>query len=212
MTPAIVAALGVSAAASLAYGLWLTHQAPGVLRSAVKTAPVALLAGVSAMAGGPVLLTLALAFGALGDLALSRPGRAAFLAGLASFGAAHLALVALLWPAGDWRVTGAPLAPVLLAVGMAVVVLPHAGRLRGPVALYMVLIAAMGWAALQPGTGRIVQCAAVLFMISDSLLSIGLFRLEEEHRAQRPLAPAVWFTYWSAQVLFLLAFVPPGSR
>ena len=45
MTPAIVAALGVSAAASLAYGLWLTHQAPGVLRSAVKTAPVALLAG-----------------------------------------------------------------------------------------------------------------------------------------------------------------------
>ena len=75
-----------SATLALVYLLFLTDAAPSTLRSVVKTGAVALLA-ISAL---PVpLLALALGLSALGDLALSRDGDRAFLAGVAAFALAH---------------------------------------------------------------------------------------------------------------------------
>ncbi|TIS81761.1 MAG: lysoplasmalogenase, partial [Mesorhizobium sp.] len=69
-------------------------------RSAAKTLAVALLAALAVMQGSPPLLVAALALSAAGDAFLSQDGEKAFLAGLASFLAAHVAYVALFLNAG----------------------------------------------------------------------------------------------------------------
>src|SRR5918994_1958522 len=93
------ATLLFSLAAAVVYGLILNTRET-LLRSAVKTLAVALLAALAAIQGGPLLLIAALALSALGDAFLSRDGDKAFLGGLASFLAAHLAYIALFWLAG----------------------------------------------------------------------------------------------------------------
>ena len=74
----------------------------------MKTLAVALLAVLVVVESGPLLLFAALALSAAGDAFLSREDDRAFLAGLASFLAAHLAYIALLHdraaaPAGACR-------------------------------------------------------------------------------------------------------------
>ena len=192
---------------SLAYGAWFTFRPEGWVRSIVKTVPVGCLAVIAWGAGGPLALTVALGLGALGDFWLSRPGERAFLAGLGSFAAAHVALVVLLWPAGGIAVTWTSALPVLLAGGMAALILPRAGRLAVPVAVYIALIAVMGVVAFQPGQTALVAGAAALFLLSDACLGISLFVLPKEARQQAPLQPLIWFTYWAAQMGFTLAFV-----
>ena len=121
---------------ALVYLLFLTDAAPSTLRSVVKTGAVALLA-ISAL---PVPL-LALAFGlsALGDLALSRDGDRAFLAGVAAFALAHLAYVAVFLGLGvapalavEWRI-GAGFGVATVSLIMARLLWPRSGPLRWPV-------------------------------------------------------------------------------
>lgn len=86
--------LPIAAAAALAYAV-LRHRPEGdALRSLVKTASVACLALAALAAGAPPAIAAGLALGALGDWFLSRPGDRAFLAGMAAFGAGHLAYAA----------------------------------------------------------------------------------------------------------------------
>jgi uncharacterized membrane protein YhhN len=53
----------------------------------------------------------------------------------------------------------------------------------------------------------IVVAGALLFMLSDSLLATGRFLLRADDAAQRWLAPAVWVTYYGAQLILALAFI-----
>ena len=86
--------LGASAALGLIYLLFMTRSEPTVLRSVVKTGSIALLAVVAM----PVpLLALALGLSALGDLALSRNGERAFLAGIGAFASATQDIVMDAW-------------------------------------------------------------------------------------------------------------------
>ena len=84
--------IGLFGAGVLALGyLCLVHARESWGRSALKTGAVFILALMAALK--MPLLAVALGLCALGDLALSRPGERAFLAGVASFAAGHLAYV-----------------------------------------------------------------------------------------------------------------------
>ncbi len=155
-----------------------------------------------------MMLVLALALGSLGDFFLSRNGQTAFLAALSAFAAAHLAYVALLMAAGGGVVFGATsLVLICFGLGMAAVLFAHAGTLRWPVFGYVAIIMVMGLVAigLPPGL-RIVQIAALLFILSDAVLGLELFVLSADHPLRRVTPFVVWSFYWGAQFLFLIGF------
>ncbi len=184
-------------------------------RSAVKTVVVAGLAVACWRVGGPLWLTLGLALGALGDLLLSRPGKPAFLAGVASFAVAHLAYVALFAAFGvsdptrllsGWRAI-ATLGLLIFAGSYARLLWRRAGALRGPVTGYVCVIVLLGLAAIAlPGYRELAIAAAGLFILSDAVLAAELFVMPAELRWRRVSASVVWATYWSAQMLFFAAF------
>lgn len=129
------ATLLFSFAAAVIYAFAL-DMPPRLARSAAKTLAVAFLAVLAAMQGGPVLLVAALALSAAGDAFLSRDGEKAFLAGLASFLAAHVAYVVLfldigggleLLSAQSWRG-----AIALAMVAFGIVMLAALWRRVGP--------------------------------------------------------------------------------
>lgn len=204
----------LSIAAAFLYGL-AEGREPSWRRSFSKTAAVGLLAALSFVEGGPLLLTVALALGAVGDAALAQRGERAFLAGLAAFLLAHLAYVALFatrWQGWEivlrepWR-PALGLALLALCGFMAVRLMPAVGAaLRRPVAAYMAAILAMGLAALLvPGWG--IAAGAALFVASDALLATRKFLLAPEAAADPRLGWAVWATYYLAQALIALTLL-----
>ncbi|MFN3210403.1 MAG: lysoplasmalogenase [Roseovarius sp.] len=222
MTGLPVAAGLTGAVLAIVYGAALVAQAPGRLRSVVKTGAVVAL-GVAALAcGAPWLLVAALGASATGDWMLSRPGEGAFLTGVGAFAAAHLAYIALFLSVPDAGGVELGLGGVFagaaltgLGLGMAAVLWPRVGPLRGPVMAYVAIILVMGWAALMvPGSGalRLVLPAALLFVASDTVLALERFVIGDTHRAAPVLARIVWVSYWNAQALFALAFCLQSLR
>ncbi|MEQ1953703.1 lysoplasmalogenase [Mesorhizobium sp. CN2-181] len=181
----------------------------------MKTLAVALLAVLAGMQGGHWLLVLALALSAAGDLFLSRSGERAFLAGLASFLAAHIAYVALfanvggglgVLAAAPWR--GA-LAAVLAVYGLVMLALLWrriGPELRMPVAVYIVTILAMGISALTLDAPLVI-IGALLFMTSDTLLATEKFLLPAISRQRDWMRYAVWGTYYVGQLAITLGLI-----
>lgn len=209
-----VAAVTVSAAAAVLYGLRLREAPPSAGRSLVKALAVAPLALAALGAGAPPFLVAALAFGAAGDVALSRPGQRAFLAGLALFLAGHLCLLRLFLAEGGgaaalsgWRLAAA-LVLAAFAAGFGAFLAPRLGALRGPVLAYLAVLAATGAAALTlPAERWAAILGTWLFLESDSALALETFVLPRDD-PRRPLAGhAVWWTYWAAQLLIALAWI-----
>lgn len=172
-------------------------------RSLIKTAATALLAAAAVPLGAPPLAAVALALGALGDLALSRAGERNFLLGMVAFAAGHLAFAWLFLRQG----TGDPLlipalAALLLAVSTEVWLVPRTGALKWPVRGYVLVITAMMLAALTlPGRALPVILGAAFFLFSDLLLAIEMFCLG---RPAPWLTRAVWLFYWGGQALVTL--------
>lgn len=181
---------------------WILYERRGPTwpGSILKTAAILLLALICWYRGGPDLILLGLILGAAGDFALSRPGDKAFLAGMLAFAGGHLAYVAQMWtPAGAEQVWPAGLAMLALAISTEFWLIPHTGALRWPVRVYVVIIAAMGVAAMTlPQDRYIVMIGAALFVLSDLLLAINRFV-----KPSRLASMAVWPAYWLAQVLIL---------
>ncbi len=187
-----------------------------LVRSTVKTASTAALSLTALLAGAPLGLVLALALGAVGDLALSRAGTRAFLVGLVAFAVSHVVYIAMFLHLPDavppfalsvpaW--IGALILTVLTA-STALWLIPYTGRLRGPVVAYVMIIFAMGIAAFHLGPAfRLSLIGALLFLASDVILAIKRFRAAPEsevfHRASRWL----WPLYWGGQALILLGIV-----
>ena len=188
---------------------------PKLTRTAAKTLAVAFLAVLAVMQGGPLLLVTALALSAIGDAFLSRDGEKAFLAGLASFLAAHIVYVALFIGAGggiallsseSWR--GA-IALAMLAFGivMLAALWRRVGpQLRAPIAIYVAAILAMGISALTTGNSWIVG-GAVLFMASDGLLAAERFLLAAISPHRVWMRYTVWVLYYAAQLAITLGFL-----
>lgn len=164
----------------------------------LKGLSVALLALISLQANRR-LLSVALLFSSLGDVLLAC-GRNFFVAGLAAFLCAHLVYVGMFVrhrasvaaPSGKF---GLPVLTMLYGLVFAAWLGPSLGALRVPVFCYIVAIVAMvataGRANYRSGW---VLTGAILFLISDSLLGAGRFKMEI------PLGGLlVWTTYYAGQ-------------
>jgi uncharacterized membrane protein YhhN len=207
------ATLLFSLAAAVVYGLILNTRET-LLRSAVKTLAVALLAALAFTQGGLLLLVAALALSAIGDAFLSRDGDKAFLGGLASFLAAHLAYIALFFLAGGrWELLAEPWRVVLavamaaFAAGMLVMLWRRvAPDLRLPIAAYAAAILGMGVSALTLDNVWVIV-GAVLFMASDGLLASEKFLVPAISPHREWMRHAVWALYYAAQLMITLGFL-----
>jgi uncharacterized membrane protein YhhN len=190
-------ALGVSTSASLAYLLLATWM-PLPLGVIAKGLSVTAL-GAVALQERRFLLTAALLLSSLGDVLLELD-RGYFLLGLAAFLTSHIVYAALFIrhraqanPAGKHL-----LWPCLLAVygiGFGAWLAPTLGELRAPVFCYIAaLIAMVATASRANYRSRWVFLGALLFLISDSLLGTGKFKM------QIPWSGfLIWTTYYLGQ-------------
>jgi len=194
----------ISGASALIYAARL-FEPPSLARSAFKTTTVTALALAVLALGGSPLLIVALALSAVGDFWLSHEGERAFLAGLVSFALAHLAYLALLWQA---FALGPLVWAVALPLGVAALstlwwLVPYAGRLAGPVLVYVALVGGVAFFAsghpMQPWVGL----GGLAFATSDFLLGIVHFRLSPDHPMHRPAARFLWALYVAAQWLLV---------
>src|SRR5439155_798807 len=118
-----------------------------------KAVPIALLAGLVAAEPAPVgqayrwLVFAGLLCSLGGDVWLLFPR--GFVAGLFNFLVAHLLYIAAFAPGGPWNASAwALLAPfALVSLATLRYLWPHLGRERAPVAVYVSVIAVMGWRA-----------------------------------------------------------------
>jgi uncharacterized membrane protein YhhN len=198
----------VFSAAGFAIYLLALNKAPALGRTVAKTMAVGALSGLAFHAGGPALLIVALALSALGDAFLAHEGEAAFLGGLGSFLAAHIAYAVLFIVSGpgfaDASVPGL-LAMVVFGVGMGTLMVRKAGALALPVAAYVLAISVMGLGGVT--LGGLVLLGAVLFMASDAILGSEKFLMSEASSLRRLTSPAVWVLYYAGQLLITLGLL-----
>ncbi|QYX57226.1 lysoplasmalogenase [Roseovarius sp. SCSIO 43702] len=207
----------LSGALALAYLLRYCTAPVSLVRSAVKTGAILVLAlGALLAPDEPWLLVVALTLCAVGDWLLSRRGQGAFLAGVGAFALGHVAYVALFLThrmsdidraLGSGMILIVPL--VLFGLGMAALMWRHAGDLRGPVLAYIAIIVLMGASVLTlPGLYPVhyAHPAAAMFILSDTVLAFEIFVLREGSRLRRVTPYVVWTTYWLAQFGLFLAF------
>jgi uncharacterized membrane protein YhhN len=204
---------GLSILAAAVYGFALLTRPASGPRTAIKAGAVASIAGVSLVLGGPWLLTAALALSAVGDAFLAGNAERWLPYGLGAFLVAHLLYIGLFAISGPGlsAVLHDPLrlAPCVLAAGAAGVILnflwPTLGRMRAPVLLYVLVITAMTLMAFSlPWRRSAAMIGAVLFMASDAILAIRLFRAGGPNTTADL---AVWWFYWAAQALIARAFL-----
>ena len=204
--------------AALAACLYLVGLALDLFWLKLLTKPwlvIALAVAVWSRAGPGAgrLVAWGLLAGAVGDVCLAL--QRAFLPGMIAFAVGHALYVAAFL---RWNRTPAPLllAPVGLFAGTGLwLMLPGAGALTLPLAIYVLVIAAMIWraaaCALEPGGHPLSRwgplAGALLFGFSDTLIGI--------HRFAQPLPGAAFtiiLTYWAAQALFAASAIEHQTR
>ncbi|MEE9313831.1 MAG: lysoplasmalogenase [Rhizobiaceae bacterium] len=195
-----------------AYGGYFTLQPSSALRTIIKTVSTLCLSLIALIGGGPILLIVALGFGALGDAFLSLRDEKGFLPGLGSFLIGHLCFVVLFMEMGQgfdlffqdpWRIVAA-LFMIGFTLYMVQKLLPKLGALTIPVLLYMVVIFCMGIATLSLPLAwptSLVMSGALFFIASDSILAHELFLIPKGSPILRITAPVLWFFYWGGQAL-----------
>lgn len=212
MTPVLLTWAGLLSA--LTY-LPMAEDEPNWPRTVIKTLPMLFFAFAGLNSGHPyVFLVAGLFFSAFGDFALSRTGRGAFLYGLSAFALAHFVYVLhflslsglALW---ESLIVNPPMAIFLIAFGILAEIwlVPHVGPLRWAVRVYMVMITAMGLAALTLPMG-LTFVGVAFFIASDTLLALQLFRMDVDDPLAGRMGWAVWISYVAGQSLILTSASP----
>lgn len=206
--------IAIGCAAALIYGIiGLTWRA-GMLRHVIKTLGVFCLGCFAFYVGAPVWLGVALMASALGDWLLDQDTDKGFLAGLVSFAVAHIFYIVVFFQLGAVPSVWAGAVFGLLALSALWWLIPYTGALKGPVIGYVVIIAIMGAAAV--GTPlSLIWSGALLFILSDMILSITLFRWQDmpwpEGGAAHLVARRIlWAAYFMGQALILYGVVAWG--
>jgi len=130
-----------------------------------------------------------------------------FVEGLVSFLLGHLFYISAFLTVTTPRVDFGTVLPLFIfAAVMMTLLFPHLGKMKVPVAVYILVITVMAGLAIQRyvdvgGTASFhAFAAAVLFVISDSLLAVNRFVRPV------PFAQAgILSTYFAAQLLFALS-------
>jgi len=206
----ITIALGTAAALSAALAIaadWeeRRHRAFFALKPLTTLLIIAVAASISVEGPYAQAVLVALALSLCGDVFLmfgdgARASDRAFIAGLVSFLLAHVAFVFAF--AQDLRAPALPgwlAAVVFYALALLFVLLPRAGRLKLPVLVYCLVLAAMVFAAaarhasLHDADTLRAVLGALLFLASDSLLAVR--RFVGRYRGAQAL---ILSSYWSA--------------
>ncbi len=147
-----------------------------------------------------MIIVAALALSLLGDICLMFEGDGWFIGGLGSFLLAHVGfIVAFLKGVTLALPPGWTLLPLLYGLSLCAWLLPRAGSLRIPVALYCLVLLGMTLAAalrLQALGGRpalLAVSGALLFVVSDSSLALRKFA-----GAYRGAQALILSTYWGS--------------
>ena len=204
--------IAVSLSAAIAYGAALTGREASLGRTVLKTTAVAALAVLAFVFHHAWPLVAGLGLSALGDAFLAGDAERWLPAGLGTFLLAHISYIWFFLHNGygpgvlasePWSWAGAG-AAVVAGVVMLVWLWRSIGPLRPAVAVYAAALALMVVTALTlPLRDWPAMVGAVLFLISDALLSAELFK---GFRA-RWSGPVVWATYYGAQGLIAYAFL-----
>ncbi len=183
-------------------------------RSVLKTLPLLCFAGAGYLAQAPAFLIGGLFLSALGDYGLSRDGASGFLYGLSAFALAHLLYILHFLARADasvWEVFATSPLPAIAVIGLIlsteIWLTPHTGALTWPVRVYALVIGAMGLTSLLLPFGA-STVGAGLFLLSDLILAIELFRLDERHPKKRLAGHLVWGIYVAGQALILSGGLP----
>jgi len=205
----------LSIASSAAYMATRAAQPfPGsVVLKALGMAPLAVLAwrvlSKANRAGDARILAIALALSCLGDVVLHLDARRYFVYALTAFLLAHLAYILLFtrnWPR-PLRPSAGQLILAALVVIYGLVVCASLWtalrRLLIPTLAYACAITAMVISTILAGFSRPhVVIGALLFLISDSLIAAGRFRMSA------PLAALlIWPTYYLGQYGITVGFL-----
>lgn len=183
------------------YGIWFRSDKGDNLGSVMKITPMILLMIFAGQNHAPWLIILALFFSTLGDLSLSRIGERAFIMGLASFAIAHVMYIFLFiakFHALNWLVF---ILILLLAISTFFWLLPFVGKLKFPVMLYIIIISLMAITAFSSSYSWGLKFGVIAFVLSDTLLSIRIFRVQNETNMLNVL---VWVFYFGGQVLITI--------
>lgn len=172
---------------------WVRMADPGGL--VWKAAGIVLL-GLYALSQRAWLAGAALLFCAAGDVLLEL----VFVYGMAAFAIGHLFYIACFLEWG--RILGLnkrdfPVVILVLIVSVALMAwfLPGMGDLLIPGLAYQVIITAMVCSAFIVKAPMLARLGAVVFMLSDTLIAVGIF-------ANMDVPPgSVWITYAGAQIM-----------
>lgn len=147
-----------------------------------------------------------LLFSLAGDIFLMLPTDR-FIAGLVSFLLAHLCYIAAFTFEGAHAPNFLYAMPFLMyGVVMVRILWPGLANMKAPVMVYMLVIIAMAWQALNRWTGTAEQgsalafAGALLFVASDSLLAVNRFK-----KRIRGAQLYIMSTYFMAQWLIALS-------
>jgi uncharacterized membrane protein YhhN len=207
-------ALILSVAAAVLY-LIIIDQRPTPLRTVAKTLAVGLLAALTFVEGGPLLLFLALALSTLGDAFLSRDGDRMFIAGLASFLVAYFCYIDLYVTHGGgldslwitpWRIA---VAAAIIVVGVVLFVMIWR-RVKPQLALAILVYTLAGMtsatAALTLDRWPVIL-GALMFFASDALLATERFLISAISPYRALLRHLVWALYYAGQAAITRGFL-----
>lgn len=214
--PAFWALAAVGVAAAVVYGAYFLNRPASFLRAGVKTLFLAAVTGALIVADAPMPLVLAIAFSALGDFFLAFDKRWVLPLGILSFLSAHVLYVVMFTAVWFFSGDNSPLLPRYVAMGLVIATAiafliwmgPKLGWMAIAVVPYAIVITAMGVAAMWlPWIAWPAALGAVLFLISDFVLSAELFRLPPDAPERRITAPVVWWSYAAAQLLIIVGLL-----
>ena len=208
-------ALLSAAAGSALWYFFLSNGVASLLRSVVRTVPLLFLALIAARAGAPAALTLAFCASSAGDLCLSRPGGRFFLAGMGFFAVAHVAFITVFLTASELTLWGSAADQPVLTLALMLLLLstefwlaPFAGDLKLPLRAYALVIGAMALAASGlPQGAAPARIGAAMFVLSDLLIAVQMFRLNPAGWRFRATGYGLWSLYFMGQALILTAFL-----
>ncbi len=193
------------------YGIRYIHAKISVPRSFFKTLPVTLMAGLSYWMGGPVLLTGALIFCAVGDYFLSLDDDQYLGAGLSAFMVGHLTYTAQFFVLRSHEPSFITLWYIAAVLVYAALVSRYLwekiGQFRTPVLLYIAVITVMALLSLSLYSYWLITVAAFMFVISNTVLALRMFVFGGVHPNARMLSSIVWWSYILAQGLIFIGIM-----
>ena len=199
--------IAIAFIAALVYGILFSAKDEMPIEAAlIKASGVFWLALFALLEDAPSWIVLGLLFSAIGDFALARKGDRAFFIGLGAFSIAHVMYIVGFLGLDPMFV----LAPAIFFgfyMGLTELWLtPYAGVHSHAVRVYSVLIVIMAIAAFGLDSWAL-KLGVTLFVISDSLLAIVLFRTPSDRAKKDTLSYVLWGIYFTAQSTLLLGIL-----